>query len=244
MKTESKMLRLYEKKYSDKDIAAELKIPFSRVRRWRTTSAKLPPNEKKKVSYLLVYQVKKSLGGDGNISDIAEALGVSEAIVNRAKYGKDLIGEIETCNINGMNDTEIATRLSCTRQFIAEQRKQINLMSVKRRNITERLSNISKLHADNCISKEIATAVSSDVAHVNRDLKKLGLSPHKRDGAPRGHSDKVLLMMDRIRELNEQGCNDPVIAKELDVKVTYVIRLRNEMGISSIRDRKNSEQVA
>jgi predicted transcriptional regulator len=237
------MLRLYEKKYSDKDIAAELNIPFSRVRRWRTVVAQLPPNEKKKVSYLLVYQVKKLIEERKGISDIAELLNVSDAIVSRAKYGKNLIGEIEQSNTKGMNDSQIAEQLGCTRQFIAEQRKQIALMSVKRRNITKRLSSITDLHSQQFISKEIATAVKSDVAHVNRDLKRLGLKPNKRDGAPRGHSDRVLVMMERIRELNAQGLNDPAIAQELKVKVPYVIRLRNEMGILSIRG-KNSEKVA
>jgi len=243
MKLDNKMSRLYHKKYSDKDIAAELEVPFSRVRRWRTDVAKLPPNEKKKVSYILIYQVKKLIKKKVKISDIAEILNISDVVVNRAKNGHDLIGVIESLNSDGLNDLKIADKLGCTRQFIAEQRKQVKLVSVKKRNIVKRLSVIGGLHKDGFSSKDIAKQIKSDVAHVNRDLKKLELTPHQ-DGSSRGHSEKVLSLMGKIRELNSHGLNDPAIAKKLKVKPPYVIRLRNEMGIPPIRGQKSSEQAA
>lgn len=243
MKFDNKMLRLYNKKYFDKDIAAELEVPFSRVRRWRNDVAKLPPNEKKKVSYILIYQVKKLIKEKMKISDIAEMLDVSDAVVNRAKNGYDQIGVIESLNSKGLNDSKIANKLGCTRQFIAEQRKQVELVSVKRRNIIKRLSVIGKLHKNGLVSRDIAKQVKSDVAYVNRDLRKLKLIPHQADSL-RGHSEKVLALMDRIKELNGQGKNDPAIAKKLKFKTPYIVKLRNEMGIPPIRGQKNSEQAA
>lgn len=149
-----------------------------------------------------------------------------------------LVADVIRLHGQGLNDTEIAHELSCSRPYVSAVRARHDLPRITLRTIapagrkSDRRSDVERLHAEGLRDQEIAEQLGLSFSYVGNIRRELNLPAHR---APRLKSERVRIQRsDRrpdVAAAHAEGLTDRQMSERLGISISEVGRLRRLLGL-------------